>query len=99
MAGEPLRQITIGSSRRRHSRIPLHKACCPFSAKQERAGKRVHGALTEPIAEQEVESPAMPGAKRGKSRAGARFWFRRIFFGLVVLGAIPAVLTFVYAPS
>ncbi|MDW6021950.1 transglycosylase domain-containing protein [Mesorhizobium sp. BAC0120] len=41
----------------------------------------------------------MPGRKRGISRAGARFWFRRIFLGLIVLGAIPAVLTFVYAPS
>jgi monofunctional biosynthetic peptidoglycan transglycosylase len=41
----------------------------------------------------------MPGRKRGISRAGARFWFRRIVLGLIVLGAIPAVLTFVYAPS
>ena len=41
----------------------------------------------------------MPGRKRGISRAGTRLWFRRIFLGLVVLGAIPAVLTFVYAPS
>jgi len=55
--------------------------------------------LTEPIAEPEVESPAMPGRKRGISRAGALVWFRRILLGLIVLGAIPAVLTFVYAPS
>jgi monofunctional biosynthetic peptidoglycan transglycosylase len=41
----------------------------------------------------------MPGRKRGISRAGTRLWFRRIFLGLIVLGAIPAVLTFLYAPS
>jgi monofunctional biosynthetic peptidoglycan transglycosylase len=40
----------------------------------------------------------MPAAKRSRGR-GARYWFRRIFFGLVVLGAIPAVLTLLYAPS
>jgi monofunctional biosynthetic peptidoglycan transglycosylase len=39
----------------------------------------------------------MPAARKGRGRAGARTWLRRIFFGLVVLGAIPAVLTFVYA--
>jgi monofunctional biosynthetic peptidoglycan transglycosylase len=40
----------------------------------------------------------MPAARKGRRRARTRTWFRRIFFGLVVLGAIPALLTFVYAP-
>jgi monofunctional biosynthetic peptidoglycan transglycosylase len=55
------------------------------------------GGLSEPIVEPKVEGPAMPGVRRGRSRAGARLWLRRIFLGLVVLGAIPAVLTFLYA--
>jgi len=41
----------------------------------------------------------MTGRKRGRSRAGSWFSIRRIFFGLVLLGAIPAVLTFLYIPS
>lgn len=41
----------------------------------------------------------MPGARRSRSRADVRLWLRRIFLGLVVLGAIPAILTFLYAPS
>jgi monofunctional biosynthetic peptidoglycan transglycosylase len=55
--------------------------------------------LSEPIVEQEAENPAMPGARKGRSRAGAWFWFRRILLGLVVLGAIPAVLSVLYAAS
>lgn len=57
------------------------------------------GGLSEPIVEKEVEEPAMPGARTVRSRAGTRLWLSRIFLGLVVLGAIPALLTFLYAPA
>ena len=41
----------------------------------------------------------MPQAKTGSRRAGIRAWVRRIFIGCVIAGAIPVVLTFLYAPS
>lgn len=79
--------------------MSLHKPCRTFIANRRRSRERVPRALSEPIVESEVESPVMPGARRGKGRAGVRFWFRRIVLGLVILGAIPAILTFLYAPS
>lgn len=39
----------------------------------------------------------MPQAKTGSRRAGFRFWVRRIFIACMIAGAIPALLTFVYA--
>lgn len=39
----------------------------------------------------------MPGSRKGR-RSGVWLWLRRMFFGLVVLGLIPAVLTLVYLP-
>ena len=55
--------------------------------------------MSEPIVQQEVEAPAMPQAKTGSRRAGIRAWVRRIFIGCMIAGAIPVVLTFLYAPS
>ena len=40
----------------------------------------------------------MAMAGTGKRRRGVRFWARRVFLGLVVLGLIPAVLTILYVP-
>jgi monofunctional biosynthetic peptidoglycan transglycosylase len=39
----------------------------------------------------------MPQARSGR-RARRRLWVRRIVFGLVIAGAIPAILTFLYMP-
>jgi monofunctional glycosyltransferase len=55
------------------------------------------GAVTEPIVEPEAEGTAMPAARKSR-RATIRFWGRRAFVVLVVLGIIPAVLTILYIP-
>lgn len=39
----------------------------------------------------------MPQTKTGSRRARIRFWARRIFIACVIAGAIPVLLTFVYA--
>jgi monofunctional biosynthetic peptidoglycan transglycosylase len=61
------------------------------------------GALTEPIVESNINGPAVPEVRmpQGKSsrRAGPRLWLRRAFYAAVILGAIPAVFTFLYFPS
>ena len=59
--------------------------------------------MTEPIVEPETEGLGAGGAHarrpKGSRRAGLRLWLRRAFYAAVVLGAIPAVLTFLYFPS
>jgi monofunctional glycosyltransferase len=62
------------------------------------------GALTEPIVEPNVEGSAvpevrMPQGRKSSRRAGLRLWLRRAFYAAVILGAIPAVFTFLYFPS
>jgi len=58
------------------------------------AGREASGnmGLSEPIIEPETKRLGMARRRRG----GFRFWFRRVFWTLVVLGLIPVVLTLVY---
>ena len=62
------------------------------------------GALTEPIVEPNINGPAvpevrMPEGRKSSRRAFVRLWLRRAFYAAVILGAIPAVVTFLYSPS
>jgi monofunctional biosynthetic peptidoglycan transglycosylase len=60
--------------------------------------------LTEPIVEPSIEGPAvpemrMPEGRKSSRRARLRVWLRRAFYGALILGAIPAMFTFLYFPS
>lgn len=65
------------------------------------AGESGNGCLTEQIAEQIAETSAPEPEAMGGSRRRAKWggWLRRAVKALLVLAAIPMVLTLVYLPS